>query len=190
LSNSRRVAADQVADVIDRRNDLDVGFDYERSLPFSRRTKIGITAGAALLSGRDGRRLRSTSAARIDHRVAQGWSITGDYSRPIGYVAGLVEPLVSDSVRVGAAGSLRKKLEVVLSAGMAVGTLGRSGGARYASYSGSLALTRRVGPNWLIEAVYQDAWYEFKSPPGGAIPPMFARRGLRTRLVWIPVRGR
>jgi hypothetical protein len=190
LTDLQQVAAGRVAHVIDRRHDLDLGVDYARSLPFSRRTKVGVTTGATLLSGRDGRRLRSNSTARIDHRVTQTWSVSGDYTRPIEYVAGLVQPLVSDSVRVGAAGTLPRKIDLVLSAGTSVGSLGPSGGARYASYSGSVALSRRVGSNWLIQGVYQDAWYKFASPPGGTIPPAFARRGVRMNLVWIPLRGR
>jgi hypothetical protein len=190
LTDSRQAAAGHVARVIDRRHDLDLGVDYARSLPFSGRTTFGLTTGATVLPARDGRRLRSNISARIGHRVTQAWTLSGDYTRPIEYVAGLVEPLVSNSVRLGATGGLPGKIAVALSAGTAVGTLGTSGGSHYASYSGSLAVSRRVGPNWLIRAVYQDAWYEFDSPPGGTIPAAFARRGVRMSLVWIPMRGR
>jgi hypothetical protein len=187
-TDAQHVAGDHVTRVIDRRHDLDLGLDYERSLPFSRRTKIAVTTGAAVLSGRDGRRLRSNSTARVAHRVTQAWSISGDYTRPIEYVAGLVEPLLSDSVRVSAAGTLPRKIAVALSAGRAAGTLGTSGESPYTSYSASLSVSRYVGPNWLIQAVYQDASYEFKSPPGDTIPSAFSRRGVRISLVWIPVR--
>lgn len=189
-TETRQGAADEVTSVMDGRHDLDLGFDYARSLPFSERTKFSLTTGASLLTGLHGRRLRPNISGGIAHRATQAWSISGEYARPIEYVAGVVQPLVSDSVRVGAAGRLPRQTAVVLSAGMAVGTLGISGGSRYASYSGSLAVSRRVGPNWLIQAVYQDARYEFESPPGGAIPPAFARRGIRVSLVWIPMRGR
>ena len=188
-TDTRQGVADRAVRVLDRRHDLDLGFDYARSLPFSRRTKFGLTTGASVLTGLGGRRLRSNASARFDHRATQAWTFSGDYARPIEYVAGLVEPLVSDAVRVGAAGRLPRQIGVVLSAGMAVGRLGISGGTPYASYSGSLALSRRVGPNWSVQALYQDAWYEFKSPPGGAIPPTFARRGVRMTLVWIPFRA-
>ena len=190
LTESQQFAAGDVTQVIDRRHDLDLGLDYARSLPFSRRTKVGVTTGATVLSGRDGKRLRSNTTARIDHRVTQAWALNADYTRPIEYVAGLVQPLVSDSVRVGATGSLPRKIAAVVSAGASVGSLGTSGDARYASYSGSVALSRRVGQNWQIQAVYQDAWYKFSSPPGGTIPPAFARRGVRMNLVWIPFKGR
>ena len=189
LTNSEQVAPDHVVQVIDRRHDLDLGLDYARSLPFSRRTKIGVTTGATVLSGRDGRRLRSNSTARVDHRVTQAWSISGDYTRPIEYVAGLVEPLVSDAVRFSATGGLPWRMAVALSAGMAAGTLGTSGKSPYTSYSASLTASRHVGGNWLIQGVYQDASYEFKSPPGGTIPSAFSRRGVRMSLVWIPIRG-
>jgi hypothetical protein len=188
-TETRQGGVDDFVIVIDGRHDLDLGFDYARALPFSRRTKFGVTTGAALLTGLGGRRLRSNVSARIDHRATQAWSIGGGYARPIEYVAGLVQPLVSDSVQFAAAGRLPRQIGVVLSAGMSVGTLGVTGGSRYASYSGSLAVSRKVGSHWLIQAVYQDAKYEFESPPGGAIPPSFARRGIRMGLVWMPSKG-
>ena len=190
LTDSRQTTTDQVMQVIDRRHDLDVGLDYARSLPFSRRTKFGLRTGAAILTGVEGRRLRANTSASLDHRVTSTWTIGAEYTRPIEYVAGLMQPLVSDSIRVAATGGLPKKIAFALSAGGSVGTLGASGGVPYASYSGSVTVSRRVGPNWLMQAVYQDAWYEFASPPGGAIPPMFARRGVRASLVWVPNRGR
>jgi hypothetical protein len=189
LTDSQQAAAGHVAHVIDRRHDLDLGLDYARSLPFSRRTKFGLTTGATVLTLRDGRRLRGNNTARIEHRLTQAWSISGDYTRPIEHVAGLVEPLVSDAVRVSAAGRLPGKIAVALSAGRAVGTLGMSGGPTYASYSGSLTVSRPLGPNWLIQAVYQDASYQFESPPGGSIPAAFSRRGVRMSLGWSPMRG-
>ena len=190
LTDSRQVAAGRVAQVSDLRHDLDLGLDYARSLPFSRRTKIGVTTGATVLNGRDGRRLRGNGTARIDHRVTQAWSISADYSRPIEYVAGLVEPLISDSLRVNVAGRLPRKVAVALSAGAAVGTLGTFGESPYSSYSGSLTVSRPLGPHWLMQAVYQDASYKFESSPGSRIPSAFARRGVRMSLVWIPRAGK
>lgn len=175
---------------IDVRHDVDAGVDYARPLPFWRHSSFGVTTGTTLLSERDGRRLRMNAAVHFDRRVTPHWAVTADYSRPIQYVAGLLQPLLSDAVRVGVDGRLGRRLALSLSTGGSFGSLGLSSAAHFASYTGAVRLSRQLGPDWRLQLEYHDAWYRFDASPGGAIPMSFERRGFRSGVVWDPFAGR
>jgi hypothetical protein len=171
----------------DRRHDLDAGFDYDRPLSFWRHTTISVTTGSTVLTGVDGQHFRLNAAAALSHQLAQRWAVTANYSRPIEYVAGFARPLISDAVRAGFTGMLPHRISLQASAGGAWGSEGSAGGARFASYTATLRLTRRLSPEWALEGEYHDASYRFdRDPHALGIPPAFARRGFRTGIVWAP----
>jgi hypothetical protein len=171
----------------DQRHDLDVGVDYARPLTFSRHTTISVTTGSTVLTGVDGQHFRLNAAVALSHQLSPRWALTANYSRPIEYVAGFTRPLISDAVRAGLAGMLPHRISVQASAGGARGAEARAGGARFASYAATVRLTRRLSPVWALEGEYHDAWYGFDSDPQAVgIPPVFARRGFRTGIVWAP----
>jgi hypothetical protein len=174
----------------DQRHDLDIGVDYARPLSFSRHTAISVTTGSTVLTGIDGQHFRLNAAVALSHQLSQRLALTADYSRPIEYVAGFTRPLISDAVRAGFAGMLPHRISLHASAGGAWGSEGSAGGARFASYTGTVRLARRLSPVLALEGEYHDAWYRFGSNPQAVgIPPVFARRGFRTGVVWAP-RGR
>ena len=112
------------------------------------------------------------------------------YQRPIEYLAGVAQPLVTDSLRVSAAGLLPRRISFTATATAASGTVGVVGGSHYASYVGTAHFSRHLAPGWRLDVEFHDSWYRFDSSPGAGIPPAFARRGFRTGLVWAPtVRG-
>lgn len=175
-----------------QRHDLDFGFDYARPLPFWSHTTATVTTGSTLLVDRGRRHIRLSPAASLERRVTRWWSARVDYSRPVQFVAGFVDPLLSDAVRGTVTGILPARLSATLTAGVARGTLGRSAAARFTSYSGSARLSRRLGPVWQMEIEYHDARYAFSggASPGASIPAAFGRRGLRAGVVWAPVLAR
>jgi hypothetical protein len=171
----------------DQRHDLDVGVDYARPLTFSRHSTISVTTGSTVLTGVDGQHLRLNAAVALSHQLSQRWALNANYSRPIEYVAGFTRPLISDAVRAGLAGMLPHRISVEASAGGAWGAEARAGGARFTSYTGTVRLTRRLSPGVALEVEYHDASYRFDSDPQAVgIPPVFARRGFRTGVVWAP----
>lgn len=171
----------------DQRHDLDVGVDYARPLSFSRHTTISVTTGSTVLTGVDGQHVRMNAAAALSHQLSQRWALTANYSRPIEYVAGFTRPLISDAVRAGFAGMVAHQIALHASAGGAWGAEGNTGGARFASYTATARLSRRLSPGLALEVEYHDAWYRFDSDPQAVgIPAVFARRGFRTGLVWAP----
>jgi hypothetical protein len=172
------------------RQNADFGLDYSHAVPFWAKTSVSATAGAALLSEADGRRMRMTAAATLDHRLSGRWSMKVGYDRPIEYVAGLPQPLVTDAIRTTAAALLPHQSSLTLSAGAAKGTVGVLGASRYASYVGTAHASHRLGPEWQIDLEVHDAWYRFDASPGPGLPAAFARRGFRVAMVWAPtVRG-
>lgn len=171
---------------IENRQDLNVGIDIGRPLSALGNSSLTVTTGTSLLTTRDGRRARLNTAARLDCRLTRRWSLNADYSRPIEYVAGLAQPLVADATRIGAAGSLPRRIGVAVFASAAIGSLGMNGVTRFASYTGVLQASRRLGPAWQMEAEYHDGWYRFDVPPGSVIPAAFTRRGFRAGLTWAP----
>jgi len=176
----------RVEHAAERRQNADVAFDYTRPLPFWGHTTLAASAGGSLLTEAAGRRVRMNAGASLDHRLNGRWSVNVDYARPVEYLAGVVQPLVTDSVRVGAAGLLPRQISFAIAAGASSGSVGVVGGSRFASYVGTAHASRRLGPDWQLDIEVHDSWYRFDASPGAGIPAAFARRGFRAGLVWIP----
>jgi hypothetical protein len=172
-----------------QRHDVDFGLDYARPLSFWRHTTFAIGTGSTLLvEPATGRQMRLVVTSSIERQVTRTWAARVEYSRPIQYVAGLTQPLLSDAVRVGLDGRLTRDVMVTAIAAAARGTVGAAGGQRFRSVNGSVRIARRLGPEWELQAEYQDARYQFAGgvSPGGAIPAAFARRSFRAGLAWAP----
>jgi hypothetical protein len=172
-----------------RRHDLDLGIDYARPLSFWRHTTFAVGTGSTLLvEPTTGRQMRLVVTSRIERQVTRTWAARVEYSRPIQYVAGLAQPLLSDAVRVGLDGRLTRGVLLTAVAGAARGEVGAVGGQRFRSADAVVRIARRLGPEWDLQVEYQDARYRFAggTSPGGAIPGAFARRSFRGGLVWSP----
>jgi hypothetical protein len=170
-----------------RRHDIDVGVDYSRPLSVWRNTTLRVATGTTVLAQDNERRARLSVAARIGHRFAAQWSGSLDYSRPIEYVVGLVEPLIADAVNITLTGMLPRRIAVSATAGAAAGTVGLNSAARYQSYTASLRCMRRIVPG--VDAAFEiyDAAYKSSGLLGhGSLPEAFGRRGIRAGLTWAP----
>jgi hypothetical protein len=173
-----------------RRHDVDLGIDYARPLSFWRHTTFAVGTGSMLLvEPTRGRQMRLVVTSRIERQVTRTWAARVEYSRPIQYVAGLSQPLLSDTVRVGFEGRLARDTVLTAAGGAARGAVGAVGGQQFRSADGSVRIARRLGREWNLQAEYQDARYRFEGgiSPGGAIPAAFARRSFRGGLTWAPV---
>ena len=171
-----------------QRHDIDVGLDYARPLPFWPRTSVSMATGSTVLSDRTHTYVRLNTNLTMSQQVARRWSLRTEYTRPIQFVAGLNEPLLSDAIRTTVLGTTSSRLDVAVAMGVARGTLG-AGGSGFESYAGSIRASRRIGPEWVMELEYHDAHYRFDRGAGtrvGGIPGDFSRRGVRAGLVWAP----
>jgi hypothetical protein len=169
-----------------RQQNADIGFDYARPLPFAPRTTVSLAGGGGALTDGSGRRVRISARASLVRPLAGRWSMTADYSRPVEYLAGIAQPLVTDSLRVGASGLLPRRISFSLDAGASSGTVGVVGGSRFLGYVAAAHASRRLGSAWSVEISLHDSWYRFDASPGIGIPAAFARRGLRAGLAWAP----
>jgi hypothetical protein len=170
-----------------RRHDIDVGVDYSRPLAVWRNTTLRVATGTTVLAQDNERRARLSVAARIGHRFAAQWSGSLDYSRPIEYVVGLVEPLIADAVNITVTGMLPRRIAVSATAGASAGVVGLNNAARYQSYTASLRCTRRIAPG--VDAAFEiyDAAYKSSGLVAhGSLPEAFGRRGIRAGLTWAP----
>jgi hypothetical protein len=184
---TRSISSLGAAALEDRRHDLDAGLDYARPLAFSRHTTMAVTSGSTVLTGADGNQFRLNVAVELRHQLTRRWSATANYSRPIEYVAGFARPLLSDAVRVAFTGTLPQRISLIASAGAARGMEANLRGAHFSSYTGAVRLARRLSRVGALEIEYYDASYRFDSAPqAAAIPPAFARRGVRAGIVWAP----
>ena len=134
--------------------------------------------------------MRMNVAARLEHRFTSRWNAGADYSRPIEYVAGLVQPLLSDALRLTAAGMLPRRIELSATGGLASGTVGLTNTERYKSYTAVVRIARALAPAVQLAIDVHAAAYEFNDAiPGAILPATFARRGIRAGVVWAPGTG-
>ena len=189
----RAVAADFVSRPAERgrsvRHDLDGGFTYARPLSFWRHTSASFDTGSTLLTTDEGLRFRLNLTAAVERQMTAHWSTRVDYSRPIEFVAGFVEPLLSDAVRLSLTGKIDRRLTVTVTGGYASGTAGVTTTASpFRSAAGSVVLARQIHPEWRVEAEWSAARYGFATASAlpASIPERFTRQNTRVRLVWTP----
>jgi hypothetical protein len=169
-----------------RQHNADAGLDYARPLPFAPRTTVTFTGGAGFLADASGRRVRVNVQAGMARHLVGRWSMSADYSRPVEYIPGVAQPLVTDSVRLGAAGLLPRRIAFSIEGGASSGAVGVVGGSPFVSYVVAAHVSRRLGREWSVDLALHDSRYRFDVSPGVGIPAAFARRGVRAGLVWAP----
>jgi len=166
------------------RHDFEIGVQYGRPLPLWGGTNVSATVGAAFLADVQARGARVDAAAHLDHRVSARWSLVADYARPVEYIAGVAQPLVSDTFRGELSGVGPWRVAMAVGADAGAGSVGVGSDAHFANYSARARFSRRLGQAWQLEVTVHNSWYRFDTPPGVGIPAAYARRGVRTALVW------
>jgi hypothetical protein len=132
-------------------HDLDVGMDYSRPLPFSRRTLVAASFGPSIVSERDRQSLRVIGDASLTHTPNRTWQIQAGYHRSLWTIEGLAAPLLSSTITGGVTATVgRRNMLTVLAAYMdgnvsidqtsATGVMSRTAELRWHA-----ALTRRMG---------------------------------------------
>lgn len=147
---------------------IDIGVDVNRQFSFWRRTSFAITTQtAAVKRPLTGRRYRLNGNAVLTKHFARTWRASAGVSRNTEFVAGFVEPLMSDGVSAMIGGQVTTRAEWLANVSASQGRFGLDGGARYATTQ----LTSRL--NWAITrhlGVFgQYALYYTDLPSGSAI---------------------
>ena len=169
------------------RHDIDLGVQYERPLPFAGRTIVGMTTGSTVFRDGSSQRLRLMVEGRLAHSFSDRWSGRVDYSRPIRYLAGVAEPILSDTVAGSITGRTSRSTELTLLAGYSRGGVGfESAGQDFTSRTLTAHFRARLARSWWFEAQAFAAAYAFSSADAlkGPLAAEFSRHGVRGGLSW------
>ncbi len=170
------------------RHDVDFGFDFSRPLPFSGRTVLETATGSTILSDGHNRRIRVIVRASLARDLARRWSARIEYSRPMQFVAGFQEPFLSDALGLNIDGQLGRAWFVLISGGVARGSVGfETGAARYDSYTASARLRRQIARAWSVDVEGYTTRFRStgsESSLGMTLPSRLSREGVRIGLSW------
>lgn len=186
----RGAASEQAADPGYHR--IDLGVSYGAALPFSRRTAVTLTTGAAMNGGPDGDRgfrgsiPRLTAVASLRHPLSRQWSTGLEYRREPQLVDLFRRPTYGDTVAGSLRGSLGRRVGVTVAGGYARSTFDASPVSRvnetiYGSARTSISLGRT------IRTYAEYGYYQFDMAPGGAalqVSNRVGRHAARAGLSW------
>jgi hypothetical protein len=137
-------------------DDIDVGVDYNRALTVrtSRRTMLNFGTGSSIYSDFFGRHFSATGSANLMHRFGRSGEFGISYVRGVGFVEGLLTPVITDTANATTASSLSRRVRLYTSLGYTYGngfnTIQSLGGVSnsYGAWTGigqfSFTLTRRT----------------------------------------------
>lgn len=154
-------------------HNIDAGIDFSRDLSISRRTKLAMTTGSAIVTERGTRSYRLTGNARLNREIGQTWNAALAYSRGLGFVEYFAEPFFSDSISVGIEGLVSRRVRFTSRASGALGEVGMSGATPYRSYQGNAGVTTALSRAVAITVDYTYYHYAFN----GAVPALTAFPG-------------
>lgn len=179
-------------------HNIDVGVDYNKTLPLGRRTTFGFATGTSIVKGTaayggdEGKYyFNAQVSAYLNTALGRTWNANVNYQRGLMFVQGFQEPWYSDSIGARFGGYLGRRVNVSAQAGWTRGT------GYYSAQEGNidawtatanlqLAVTRTV-------ALFTQYFYYHYDTRGQQMIPFFAatdfdRRGVRAGLsLWLPL---
>jgi hypothetical protein len=170
-------------------HDVNVGLDYSRSLPFSRRTSIVTSSGSSLVTDGTRRSFRLLGNVSLTHHLGQAWQARVNYDRPMQIVEGLAAPLITNSVTGSLTRGIGHRSHVTAIAGHSDGSVGLDArDSRVKSSTASLQWESLVTPHVAWNALVFYGWSRFGpgvSLPAG-VPHDLQRAGVRLFLAYKP----
>lgn len=180
-------------------HDIDLGVDYARSLPLSRRTLLSFSTGSTI-TARDSSEEDDVTAlsrtrffvigsAALSHEIGRSWITQLSYSRDVRYEDGFSDPFLRDSATASIGGMVSRRVDVVAWArwsSAAIGLEERNFSTVVASAQARTAITQNL-------AVYANYYYYLQDFDAGvALPPGvvrdLSRQGARIGLTtWLPL---
>jgi hypothetical protein len=134
--------------------------------------------------------------ARTQVDVSDTWYLFGSYQRAAETVPGLegaaAEAYITDTVNASLAGLLSDRVDLVLSGGLAAGSVGGgSSRSHYRTTGGSVQIRVALTRSFSVVTSYHHYQYEFTDTilPEG-FPPSYNRNAIRVGLaLWLPLYG-
>jgi hypothetical protein len=174
-------------------HDINTGFSYGRPLSISRRTFVGFTTGASVVSREGNHSYYVTGSGSLNHQLARTWSTGVTYRRNVSGYAGIYDPYLVDAVNGQLTGLLSRKLSLSASGGYTMGrvAIGPANGFDSVFARGRLQFTiNRYLP---VYAEYVYYTYSFERPVSllTSFPLNMTRHGVRGGLFYsVPLVGR
>jgi hypothetical protein len=182
-----------------RQHFIDAGFDYNRYLSGSRRTRAGFSSGVVAVDDRQSTHYMVTGSASLNREIGRTWNAVAVYTRNVAFFETLRAPYYYDGVTLGIGGLISRRMGMHSSVGATYGDVGAITSQRvpnkFATATGSAGLmyafTRylAVSADYFIYAYSADDvsqfWY--------GLPPRLVRHGATVSLrAWAPLieRGR
>jgi hypothetical protein len=123
--------------------------------------------------------------------MGRTWYARAAYHRGTSYVVGIVAPVRNDGVGVETGGFLNHRVDVLISAGYALGSIAGPT-SRGHSYNANARL--RIGLRREAAAFVEGLFYDYAFDRSVLLPELpshFTRNGVRAGLtMWLPVRSR
>ena len=170
------------------RHNIDAGVDWSRPMPFSRRSTVTLRTGSVVLAG-DRTTSRLDVSADASHVIGRDWRVHLSYDRPMQFIEGFQEPLLSDAVTASLEGRLPLRTAVAAAFSLSDGSVGvalRQHG--FQAHGGSVRADvpvdarRRV----LVSVEYTDFEYRFAETLAlpARLPRALRRRAVSAGFRW------
>jgi hypothetical protein len=182
-----------------QRHDIDVGADYNRSLPISRRTTLSAGFGSSLMSmgrdeaadGSETRYFRVIGQATLVHELGRTWRAQAAYDRGLQYVEAVGDPFFADTVSLSLGGYLNRRVDFLGYGSYSHGQLRLSERNRGRELFASTARLRvALTRNLALESQYFffHYWFAPEVRLGAGYPRELDRQGIRLGLIaWLPL---
>lgn len=149
---------------------LDVGFDYDRALSLSRRTRVAFSTETSMVrKPGTGRHYRLNGRAMLTRAFQKTWQVSAIGTRLTEFLPGFTEPLFSDNLGINVSGMVSDRADLTFTTTAGKGVVGTDESAfvnprftmAHASARLSVALARHVG-------VFAQHSYDYYELPAGA----------------------
>lgn len=173
---------------------IDAGVDYNRSLSFSRRTKLSFATGTGAYNDQANTFYIVTGNVHLNREIGRTWNASLRYDRGVNVDNQLRQPTVSDSLSAGFGGLISRRVQYHASAGAARGYVGFTNSSDYTSYTASTGIGFDVSRNTSLSVDY--AFYNYGFAAAGltpiGVPQKLTRNTVQANLnFWLPLmRGR
>jgi hypothetical protein len=180
-------------------HEIDTGIDYHRSLSFSRRTKLQFNAGSAVLnrpvqaSETSGRlQYQVVGQATLDHEIGRSWRARLLYSRSLGFVERLQEPVLADALRASLDGLVSPRIDLQAGGGVSFGQVTNpiNNGNAFRTYQANSRVTVALNSKAAIYTEYAFFFYDLGvllRTPTGFVQPAYRNSVAVGLTIWRPL---
>jgi hypothetical protein len=180
-----------------REHDIDIGIGLDKALSPSRRTRLTVLTGQAVIANqslfhpiessdaRSGYSYVTLADAQITRDIGRTWSAAGRVTRDVQNLTGFLDPFIANTASLTAGGFLRSRLHARILTQYSSGSVTWTDQSAYDAVNGSARLTILANRSLGVFGEYVLYRYHFGASldrPAG-IPQSFRRQGVRVGLM-------